>query len=254
MNNIISLFRGVFTFIKTIKKSMYRNCAIIAAGTTVIAIFSFSSTCYGGGGKNVAVAFAAECSDRELEDSQDEDTEKEEVLFAKTEEFSFPAPRFADLIKFDIDKRRSDVEADLSEEDVKASADYITPIITITEEDYNNLVRIVEAEATGLDVKAKILVANVVINRVFSKDFPNDVTSVIFQGDGEQFQPIKDGRFYSVGLTDTSYEAVDRALLGEDYSEGALFFASTASAGPNSWFATHLIRLFDYNGHVFFNY
>ena len=101
---------------------------------------------------------------------------------------------------------------------------------------------------------AKILVANVVINRVFSKEFPDNVTDVIYQGNGVQFQPIMDGRFYSVTLTDTSYEAVDRALVGEDYSDGALFFAASASAGEGSWFAMNLNRLFEYNGHVFFNF
>ena len=96
--------------------------------------------------------------------------------------------------------------------------------------------------------------ANVVINRVFSKDFKDTVTGVIFEGDGEQFQPVRDGRFYSVVLTDTSYEAVDRALIGEDYSQGALFFATEYASREGSWFATHLKRLFEYNGHVFFGY
>lgn len=249
MNNIISIFRGVFSFFKSINKSMYRNCAVLAVGTTIISVASFSSTCYGGGGKNVAVAFAMD--NEWIQNYADDEPEEEDELFALTELLA-PAPLFAEYTKVDFAARRVDVEAD--SDGVLVSADYINPIITITEEDYNNLVRIVEAEATGLDVKAKILVANVVINRVFSKDFPNTVTEVIYQGNGEQFQPIADGRFYSVALTESSYEAVDRALIGEDYSEGALFFASVASAGPNSWFATHLKRLFEYNGHVFFNY
>ena len=40
----------------------------------------------------------------------------------------------------------------------------------------------------------------------------------------------------------------------EDYEEGALFFAATASAGEGSWFATHLRRLFEDEGHVFFTF
>ena len=69
-----------------------------------------------------------------------------------------------------------------------------------------------------------------------------------------KLQPVRDGRFYSVVLTDTSYEAVDRALIGEDYSQGALFFATDYASSEGSWFATHLKRLFEYNGHVFFGY
>ena len=144
------------------------------------------------------------------------------------------------------------VNTDMNINSEYVNADYIQPIISITDEDYDNLVRIVEAEATGLDIKAKILVANVIINRVFAENFPDTVTEVIFQQNGLQFQPVMDGRFYSVEVSDTSIEAVDRALLGEDYSEGALYFAATASAGDNSWFALKLKRLFEYNGHVFF--
>ncbi len=127
-------------------------------------------------------------------------------------------------------------------------------VISYSEEDYNNFLRMVEAEATGGDIKAKILVANVIINRVKSPNFPNTVTEVIFQGNGEQFQPIMDGRFYSVSVKSSTVEAVDRALLGEDYSQGALFFAAKASVTPYSWHATRLTRLFEYGGHVYFTY
>ncbi len=267
MKNIFSLFNGVFSFFKTITKSMYRRCAIIASGSAVIAVVCFNSTCYGGGGKNNVVSSYTDTGQVAVQDDETEDdTDEEKTLFTslindtKQEVQIVSVP----LMNMDIEKNLlkyscvySDVNCQTEEEqsDVSlVSADYISPIIAITDEEYNNLVRIVEAEATGLDVKAKILVANVVINRVFSKDFPDNVTEVIFQENGAQFQPVMDGRYYSVELTDTSYEAVDRALVGEDYSEGALFFAATASAGDGSWFAIHLRRLFEYNGHVFFGY
>lgn len=251
MKNIFSFFQGVFTLFKSISKSMYRRCAIIASGSAVIAVVCLNSTCYGGGGKNnVTTAYAGVGQASESEDEEADDAGEESMLLASIE------PLMADVTGIGLSERREDIEAakNTEEEVLLVNADYITPIISITEEDYENLVRIVEAEATDLDVKAKILVANVVINRVFSKDFPNTVTEVIFQGDGEQFQPIQDGRFYSVELTESSYEAVDRALVGEDYSEGALFFATVASSGEGSWFATHLNRMFEYEGHVFFGY
>ena len=43
-------------------------------------------------------------------------------------------------------------------------------VIAYSEEDYNNLLKIVEAEATGGDVLSKMIVANVIINRDFSND------------------------------------------------------------------------------------
>lgn len=125
-------------------------------------------------------------------------------------------------------------------------------VVPCTDNDYNNFLRIVEAEATGGDIKSKILVADVIINRVRRKDFPNTITDVIFQGNGQQFQPVMDGRFYTVNVTESTVEAVDRALYGEDYSQGATFFAAKASAGAGSWHASALTRLFEYGGHVYF--
>lgn len=125
-------------------------------------------------------------------------------------------------------------------------------VISYSQTDYENFLRIVEAEATGGDMKSKILVANVVINRVKSAAFPNTLTEVIFQGNGHQFQPVMDGRFYSVVVSSTTVEAVERALAGEDYSQGATFFASLYAAGPGSWHAENLIKLFEYGGHAFF--
>lgn len=246
---------------------MYRKCAIIASGSAVIAVVCLNSTCYGGGGKNNVTAYAkigqAMAADDAAEELEEENEIPVSVLAAvstvpvvSAEQEYTPAPLMAYLTERILSEHGNAEEEEEEKEDeaVPVNAGYINPIITITEEDYDNLVRIVEAEATDLDVKAKILVANVVINRVFSKDFPDNVSDVIFQGDGAQFQPVRDGRFYSVEINESSYEAVDRALVGEDYSEGALFFAATASAGEGSWFALNLNRLFEYEGHVFFTF
>lgn len=148
----------------------------------------------------------------------------------------------------------SEESTEAYEENTEAAEAYeaVMPIVSYTEEDYSNLLRIVEAEATGADMMAKILVANVVINRVKSGAFPNTITEVIFQGNGEQFQPIIDGRFYSVSVTDTTVEAVNRALYGEDYSQGAYFFATYEAAGY--WHSNALTKLFEYGGHVYFTF
>lgn len=127
-------------------------------------------------------------------------------------------------------------------------------VIPCSDADYINLLKIVEAETTGGDLMSKIMVANVIINRVKNPYFPNTITDVIFQGNGEQFQPIMDGRFYTVPVTALTFEAVDRALYGEDYSMGAYFFAATASAAPGSWHDRALKRLFEYGGHVYFTF
>ncbi|MGN1084537.1 MAG: cell wall hydrolase, partial [Lachnospiraceae bacterium] len=62
-----------------------------------------------------------------------------------------------------------------------------TPLI-ITEEDKEVLLRIVEAEATCEDIKGRMLVANVILNRVVSEDFPDSITEVVFQNNGVTYQ------------------------------------------------------------------
>ncbi len=126
----------------------------------------------------------------------------------------------------------------------------------LTENDFDILCRIVEAEAGGEDINGRILVANVILNRVESQSFPNTIEGVVFQKDNGtfQFSPIRDGRYQRVKISEETQEAVQRALLGEDYSKGALYFVSRKAAAPEKmkWFDNHLTRLFQYGGHEFF--
>lgn len=125
-------------------------------------------------------------------------------------------------------------------------------------EDYYSLLQVVEAEATGGDLKSKILIANVVLNRVADSRFPDSIYGVIWDKSGgtAQFSPTQDGRIYTVAITEETYEAVDRALDGEDYSEGALFFMarSGAEAHNQEWFDGTLQRLFEYGGHEYYKF
>lgn len=149
-----------------------------------------------------------------------------------------------------IDKESQTEES--TQEQVTEAVTQPQPVIQYTQEDYENFLRIVEAEATGADVLSKMMVANVIINRVRSPYFPNSITDVVFQGGGEQFSPVYDGRFYTVTVTDSTVEAVNRALLGEDYSQGATYFAAVYVVTPECWHARNLKRLFEYGGHIFF--
>ncbi len=129
-------------------------------------------------------------------------------------------------------------------------------ILDITNEDYENMLRIVEAEAGCEDRKGKILVANVILNRVMDEQFPDTITEVIFQQEGGicQFSPIRDGRFYKVTVSEETKEAVDAALYGEDCSSGALYFMAREYADKEkaAWFDKYLTKLFTYGGHEFF--
>lgn len=122
----------------------------------------------------------------------------------------------------------------------------------VTNKEYDILCRIVEAEAGDQDVYGRILVANVVLNRVnYTKEFANDIEGVVFEKG--QFSPISNGAYYRVEVDDITREAVTRALEGEDYSAGALYFIqrSSASKSGSAWFDT-LTFLFKYGCHEFY--
>ncbi len=127
----------------------------------------------------------------------------------------------------------------------------------LTQQEYEDLLRIVEAEAGGEDRKGKILVANVILNRVRHEAFPDTVSEVIFQSENgvAQFSPISDGRFYTVVVSEDTKRAVNAALMGEDNSQGALYFVARSAAGEKSmrWFDQNLTRLFAHGGHEFFS-
>ena len=124
-------------------------------------------------------------------------------------------------------------------------------VVKLSKKDKEILQRIVEAEATG-----RMLVANVILNRVNDNYFPNTVEEVVFQNNGRtyQFSPIKDKRYWSVKISQDTITAVDRVMAGEDYSQGALYFSARSKADKNSmsWFDRNLEFLFKYGGHEFF--
>ncbi len=127
----------------------------------------------------------------------------------------------------------------------------------LSEQDYDSLLRIVEAEAGGEDEDGKLLVANVVLNRVNNDMFPDTVTAVVMQKEQgvAQFSPTVDGRFQNITVSEETYEAVKRALYGEDISQGALYFCARnkVDAGKMRWFDQKLTRLFSYGNHEFFS-
>ena len=128
----------------------------------------------------------------------------------------------------------------------------------MTDGDYDTLLHIVEAEAGTEDVKGRVLVANVIMNRVNHEEFPDTVTEVVWQNTNgvPQFSPTYDGRIHEVTVSEETKEAVRQALNGTDYSQGALFFIqkSEAEAHNVSWFEKDLKRLFKYGVHEFYTY
>lgn len=124
--------------------------------------------------------------------------------------------------------------------------------IIISSEDYDCLLKIVESEAGVCDQKGKILVANVVLNRMNSRYFPDTVEEVVYQDN--QFSPVENGSIDRVTVSEDTKKAVSLALSGTDYSHGALFFAARSLADEDNmdWFDKSLSYLFEHDGHEFF--
>lgn len=96
------------------------------------------------------------------------------------------------------------------------------------------LSKIVSAESAGEPSEGKVAVANVILNRVKSPEFPNTIYGVIFDRKyGVQFTPTADGAIYNAPTTE-SIIAAKRALLGEDVSRQSLYFLNPKTA-TNSW-------------------
>lgn len=149
-------------------------------------------------------------------------------------------------------KEAEEAAAKAKEEAAKKAA----KAVALANSEKEILQRIVEAEASGEDLKGKVLVANVILNRVKSAEFPNTVEKVVFQRNNNavQFSPTKDGRYWSVTVSKQTKTAVEMAMSGEDYSKGALYFSARSKADKSSmrWFDSSLKWLFAYGNHEFF--
>lgn len=107
-------------------------------------------------------------------------------------------------------------------------------VIKLTLEELDLFFRLVEAEAGNENMRGKIAVANVVINRVKDTRFPDTVREVIYQP--YQFQPISNGHINKIASTD-SKNAVLRALRGEQVvsSDTISFWATYLNRSHELW-------------------
>ncbi len=125
-----------------------------------------------------------------------------------------------------------------------------------SDSEYNIFLNIVEAELTGNDpegvgdyetaVECKLRVAQVILNRVESSKFPNSIEGVVYAPG--QFQPISDGRYGTLEISDATREACELALKSntKDYTEGCVYFAQC-------WFDWATYHFTDESGHHFYS-
>ena len=115
-------------------------------------------------------------------------------------------------------------------------------------EDERMLAKIAMAEAEGESVEGKALVILVLLNRVWSDEFPDSIEEVIFQKN--QFSPVAEGgRYWTTEPDAGCYEALELVMGGWDESQGAFYFEST---GRDGWHSQNLEFLFEFGGHKFY--
>lgn len=283
LQHICQFFRGLA--VKATKR-MYRSSTVFMAGAAVITVVAFTSTGFGSGGKNALTAFA-ETPGQETAAEEEDAEEEEPVTEAKVQvqlteikkqgqllagnllekevqqkqeiqqESKEELERINEQIVMDAKIKALEAEENarqkaLEEERRREEEKKAASRKAVSDDDYQVLLRIVQAEAGVCDEKGKILVANVVLNRVKSQEFPDSVRSVVYEP--SQFSPVSDGSINSVKVTEETKECVNRALEGEDYSDGALYFMNRRGSRSRavSWFDSHLTYLFRHQNHEFF--
>jgi N-acetylmuramoyl-L-alanine amidase len=124
--------------------------------------------------------------------------------------------------------------------------------INITSTERKILERIVEAEATDQSIEARENVASVILNRVSSDSFPDNIKAVVFQKN--QFSPIQDGRYDKVKITEETVEAVNN-IVKDGVTNNALYFCNSndvKSAKNKKWFKQLKFLFKDDSGHSFY--
>ena len=277
MPDIYSFLQTVYQFVKSLAvnmtKKMYRTAAVFTTGAAVVTVVMFNSGDFSGAGKNAAVSLYGDSE--ESEDLTDElSSEETGNATGVRMEFQLAASNeqgqhlLGDLLEKNIQDEiaQNALEVEAIEKEVLMQAQQAkqeaeererekkreNAVISYTDEDYEVLLRIVQAEAGICDDKGKILVANVIINRVKNSRFPGNIRDVVYQR--SQFSPVSNGTINTCRVTQQTRDCVDRALAGEDYSDGALFFMNRSrSASSNvSWFDGHLTYITQQGGHVFY--
>lgn len=105
--------------------------------------------------------------------------------------------------------------------------------VPATQTNIDLLARIAAAEEGNRPLQDQIGVAAVVLNRVASGQFPDTISGVIFQPG--QFASVSNGYYYDAPVGETSIQAAQDALAGDDPTGGALYFYDPGQGVSSTW-------------------
>lgn len=245
------MFRNIKDISIKIKEKIRRQAAILISSVSVLAIVGLASNEIGNGDLHTLTAFA-ETNAELVETAKESPAYTEEDMTdtmqnVQQKQFQTEDKKEGEGIRQTAELKRKDLPEEESPDEKAAAA-----VVPCSQEDYQVLLRIVEAEAGICDEKGKVLVANVILNRVRNQEFPDTIKGVVYQK--SQFSPVANGSINTCKVTKETVDCVNRALQGEDFSQGALYFMNRggARAGAANWFDGQLTFLFQHERHEFF--
>ena len=118
---------------------------------------------------------------------------------------------------------------------------------TMNEQEFELLARLIHGEARGENYIGQVAVGAVILNRVLSPYFPDDLRSVVYQPG--QFSPVSNGQI-NLHPNRTAYRAARAALKGQDPTRGACYFYNPRTAENRWWFKSREVVV-KIGNHVF---
>jgi len=116
-----------------------------------------------------------------------------------------------------------------------------------TDEEFDLICRIVEAEIGNGCFDSKVNVANTIVNRYYSDNFPNNWIDIIYSP--SQYSTLSNGAYKKVKVKEDTILAIEYAFSIEDTTQGATYFHS----GSSRWHEDSLDFIFeDVDGHKFY--
>ena len=112
--------------------------------------------------------------------------------------------------------------------------------VALSRDEEKMLLKIGMAEAGTESVDCIVNVMRVVLNRVNSDTFPDNIYDVLHEQN--QFTPVLYGTYDTAVPNEKCYEALELIESGLDYSQGAMYFESFED--PDNWHSRHLTFLF----------
>lgn len=106
---------------------------------------------------------------------------------------------------------------------------------TVNQSDIEIMARTIHGEARGEPYMGQVAVGAVIINRVLSNQFPDNIKDVVYQT--KQFTAVADGQI-NYTPNNTAYRAAKEALDGVDPTMGSLYYYNPKTAENKQWFST----------------